>query len=61
MTEAQVKDLFIEWGLYSPREQREMIEEYLRKYEGYCCKEGFSFLKAQLEIEGYPPVSRKLV
>jgi len=54
MTNAQREDLFIEWGLYEPREQRLMIEEYLRFSQGNGNKDMFlGFLKDRLQIEGY--------
>ena len=30
MTKAQQKDLFTEWAIYGPQEQRKMIDEYLQ-------------------------------
>ena len=54
MTEAQQKDLFTEWALYEPVEQRLMIKEYLSISAGKCSKDSFlNFLKDKLEIEGY--------
>ena len=55
MTKAQQKDLFTEWTLYGPIEQRSMIDEYiLRTSEDNCSKDSFfDFLKEKLEIEGY--------
>lgn len=54
MTEAQQKDLYTEWALYGPIEQRLMIDEYLRISEGHCSKERFlDFLKEKIEIAGY--------
>lgn len=54
MTKAQQEDLFTEWALYEPTEQRLMIEEYLSIREGNCSKNSFlNFLKDKLEIEGY--------
>jgi len=54
MTEAQKKDLFTEWALHGPVEQRKMIDEYLAISKGNCSKNIFlSFLKDKLEIEGY--------
>jgi hypothetical protein len=54
MTDAQQEDLFTEWALYEPTEQRLMIEEYLSVCEGNCNKDCFlDFLKDKLEIEGY--------
>lgn len=55
MTKAQQKDLFTEWILYGPIEQRLMIDEYiLRTNEGNCSKDMFlDFLKDKLQIEGY--------
>ena len=52
MTKAQEKDLFNEWGLYEPTEQRLMIDEYLCVSEGNCSKERFlSFLKDKMGIK----------
>lgn len=54
MTKAQQKDLFTEWSLYEPTEQRAMVNEYLCISEGNCNKDRFlDFLKDKLEIEGY--------
>lgn len=54
MTEAQQEDLFVEWGLYEPYEQKMMIEEYLSASEGNCSENSFlNFLKDKLDIEGY--------
>jgi len=55
MTDEQIKDLFIEWSLYEPHEQRSMIREYCYEVsEEECCREMFlQFLKDKLEIEGY--------
>ena len=54
MTKAQEKDLFTEWALYEPIEQRLMINEQLCISEGNCNKDRFlDFLKEKLEIEGY--------
>jgi hypothetical protein len=54
MTNAQIKDLFIEWALYEPHDQRSMIEEYLRFSQGNGSKDMFlNFLKDKLQIEGY--------
>ena len=54
MTRAQEKDLFIEWGLYEPQEQKKMIEEYLSISNKNCSRERFlNFLKDKLQIEGY--------
>ena len=30
MTKAQEKDLFTEWALYGPQEQKKMIDEYIQ-------------------------------
>ncbi len=54
MTRAQEKDLFIEWGLYEPQEQKKMIEEYLSISNENCSRERFlNFLKDKLQIDGY--------
>ncbi len=54
MTETQQEDLFIEWGLYEPLEQKKMIDEYHRISAGNCSRDSFlGFLKDKLEIEGY--------
>lgn len=55
MTKEQQKDLYIEWGLYEPREQLSMIDEYItHTSKGDCSKSRFlDFLKEKLEIEGY--------
>jgi hypothetical protein len=53
MNSAQRKDLFDEWSLYGPQEQRSMIDEYCHNVsEEECCKERFlEFLKDKLKIE----------
>lgn len=54
MTETQRKDLFIEWALYEPQRQKEMIDEYLSISKGNCSKDRFlNFLKDKMQIEGY--------
>jgi hypothetical protein len=54
MTKAQEKDLFIEWALYGPQEQKKMIEEYLSSSNENCSRERFlNFLKGKLQISGY--------
>ena len=54
MTKAQQKDLFTEWALYGPLEQKKMIDEYLCISEGNCSRDRFlNFLKDKLQIDGY--------
>jgi hypothetical protein len=54
MTKAQERDLFIEWALYGPQEQKKMIEEYLSISNESCSRERFlNFLKDKLQIDGY--------
>jgi hypothetical protein len=53
MTNAQIKELFIEWALYKPHDQRSMIEEYLRFSQENGSKEMFlNFLKDKMQLEG---------
>ena len=55
MTKEQREDLFIQWGLYEPRAQRSMIDEYIILVcKADCSKARFlEFLKDKLEIDGY--------
>lgn len=55
MTKEQQEDLFIEWGLYEPRAQRSMIDEYITLTTKADCSKGrfLDFLKDRLDIEGY--------
>lgn len=55
MTRAQEIDLFVEWGLYGPQEQKKMIDEYIRSISaGNCSRDMFlTFLKDKLQIVGY--------
>ncbi len=54
MTKAQEKDLFIEWELYEPQEQKMMIDEYISISAGNCSWDQFlNFLKEKLQIGGY--------
>ena len=54
MTHNQQQDLFVEWDLYSPKQQEAILAEYRRKNNGnYSRKELLNFLKQKLEIEGY--------
>ncbi|TKB23508.1 hypothetical protein FCL47_22405 [Desulfopila sp. IMCC35006] len=54
MTKEQEKDLFIEWSLYEPKEQKKIIKEYLNISPGTCSWGNFlNFLKEKLQIEGY--------
>ena len=54
MTKTQVKDLFTEWALYGPQEQKKMIDEYISISAGTCSRVRFlNFLKDKLQIDGY--------
>ncbi len=54
MTQAQKEDLMIEWGIYGPQQQREIIHEYLRLVDGDIFRHNFfNFLRQRLEIDGY--------
>ncbi len=54
MTKTQEKDLFTEWALYGPQEQKKMIDEYISISAGICSRDRFlNFLKDKLQIEGY--------
>ena len=53
MTKTQDKDLFTEWALYGPQEQKKMIDEYISISAGACSRERFlKFLKDKLQMEG---------
>ena len=52
MNKAKEKDLFAEWALYGPQEQKEMIDEYIRISAGACSRERFlTFLKHKLQMD----------
>ena len=55
MTKAQQNDLFTEWSLYGPQEQKKMIDEYIVDTSvGTCSKDRFlNFLKNKFQIDGY--------
>ena len=54
MTKTQEKDLFTEWALYGPQEQKKMIDEYISISAGTCSRDRFlNFLKDKLQIDGY--------
>lgn len=54
MTKEQEKDLFTEWALYGPQEQKKMIDEYITISAEDCSRERFlNFLRAKLQIDGY--------
>ena len=54
MTKVQHEDLFTEWALYGPIEQKKMIDEYISISAGNCSRDRFlSFLKYKLEIKRY--------
>ena len=53
MNKAKEKDLFTEWALYGPQEQKKMIDEYISISAGACSRERFlNFLKDKLQMEG---------
>ena len=53
MIKEQEKDLFAEGALYGPREQKKMIDEYIRISTGTCSRDRFlKFLKDKLQIDG---------
>ena len=53
MTKEQEKDLFTEWALYGPQEQKKMIDEYISISAGACSRERFlNFLKDKLQMDG---------
>lgn len=53
MNKAKEKDLFTEWALYGPQEQKKMIDEYISISVGACSRERFlNFLKDKLHMEG---------
>ncbi len=52
MTKTQEKDLFTEWALYEPQEQKKMIDEYISISAGACSRDRFlNFLKDKLQID----------
>jgi hypothetical protein len=55
MTKEQQEDLLVEWGLYEPRAQQVIIDEYNFHIGKGDCKYGsfLDFLKDRLEIQGY--------
>ena len=55
MKQTQIKELFIEWSLCDPREQRLLLREYSYSVsEEESCKERFlEFLKDKLQNDGY--------
>ena len=53
MNKAKEKDLFAEWALYGPQEQKKMIDEYISISAGACSRERFlTFLKHKLQMDG---------
>ena len=53
MNKAKEKDLFTEWALYGPQEQKKMIDEYISISAGACSRERFlTFLKDRLQMDG---------
>ncbi len=53
MNKAKEKDLFTEWALYGPQEQKKMIDEYISISAGACSRERFlNFLKDKLQMDG---------
>jgi hypothetical protein len=53
MTKAKEKDLFTEWALYGPQEQKKMIDEYISISAGACSRERFlKFLKDKIQMKG---------
>ncbi len=56
MTKIQEKDLFTEWALYGPQEQKKMIDEYLSISTGACSRDRFlNFLKDKIQIDKHWP------
>ncbi len=52
MTKTQEKDLFTEWALYGPQEQKKMIDEYISISAGTCSRDRFlNFLKNKIQID----------
>ena len=52
MNKAKEKDLFTEWALYGPQEQKKMIDEYISISVGACSRERFlTFLKHKLQMD----------
>lgn len=52
MDKVQEKELFTEWALYRPQEQKKMIDEYISVSRGGCSRDRFlDFLKKKLQIE----------
>jgi len=53
MNKAKEKDLFTEWALYGPQEQKKMIDEYISISAGACSRQRFlNFLKEKLQMDG---------
>jgi hypothetical protein len=53
MNKAKEKNLFTEWALYGPQEQKKMIDEYINISAGACSRERFlNFLEDKLKMEG---------
>jgi hypothetical protein len=52
MTKTQEKDLFTEWALYGPQEQKKMIDEYISISAGTCSRDRFlKFIKNKIQID----------
>jgi hypothetical protein len=53
MNKAKEKDLFTEWALYGPQEQKKLIDEYIIVSAGACSRERFlNFLKDKFRMDG---------
>jgi hypothetical protein len=54
LTKAQIEDLLIEWNIYSESQQKPILEEFHRNYQGdYVQNDFLQFLRKKLEIDGY--------
>lgn len=53
MTKEQREDLFIEWDLYGPDKKKKIITQYFANGGAHCQKSWETYLKGELEIEGY--------
>ncbi len=54
MTKEPLDDLILEWNLYSPGQQKAIVEEYKASGGDPSSKEDFlNFLRKKLETDGY--------
>jgi len=54
VTPEQEQDLLVEWSLYSPQQQGQIMAEFREKFPGERSQEEvLEFLKERLGVEGY--------